>query len=93
MIKLELLAPAKDCEHGKAAINHGADAVYTGAPLFSARKAAGVSLNQIEELSRYAHLFGAKVFVALNTILFDNELEEAEKLIRNIYEAGADALI
>lgn len=93
MKKLELLAPAKDLEHGKAAINHGADAVYIGAPMFSARKAAGTSLDQIEELSRYAHLFNAKVFVALNIILYDNELEEAEKLIQQIYEAGVDALI
>lgn len=93
MKKLELLAPAKDLEHGKAAINHGADAVYIGAPMFSARKAAGTSLDQIEELRRYAHFFNAKVFVALNTILYDNELEEAEKLIKKIYEAGADALI
>lgn len=93
MIKLELLAPGKDLEHGKAAINHGADAVYTGAPKFSARKAAGTSLSEIEELARYAHLFRSKVYVALNTILYDHELEEAQQLIRDIYHAGADALI
>ncbi len=93
MKKLELLAPAKDLEHGKAAINHGADAVYIGAPMFSARKAASTSTGQIEELSRYAHLYNARVFVALNTILFDHELKEAEKLIKEIYESGADALI
>ncbi|HEX3007938.1 MAG TPA: U32 family peptidase [Bacteroidales bacterium] len=93
MIKLELLAPAKDLEHGQAAINHGADAVYTGAPRFSARKAAGTSLLQIEELARYAHFYRSKVYVALNTILYDHELDEAQKIIKDIYEAGADALI
>ena len=93
MVNLELLAPAKDLEHGKAAINHGADAVYIGAPKYSARKAAGTGLTEIEELACYAHLFHAKVYVALNTILFDQELEDAEKLIKKIYETGADALI
>jgi putative protease len=93
MIKLELLAPAKDLDHGTAAINHGADAVYIGAPKFSARKAAGTDLHQIETLARYAHLYSARVYVALNTILYDSELEEAQKLITDIYNAGADALI
>jgi len=93
MIKLELLAPAKDFEHGKAAINHGADAVYIGAPKFSARKAAGTDIAQIEELVKYAHLYYSKVYVALNTILFDSELDEVSTLIHSIYNAGADALI
>lgn len=93
MTKLELLAPAKDLEHGKAAINHGADAVYMGAPMFSARKAAGSTLSEIEALTKHAHLYNARVFVALNTILFDHELEEAERLIHQIYNTGADALI
>ena len=91
--KIELLAPAKDYECGVAAINHGADAVYVGAPKFGARVAAGNSLADIERLCRYAHLYHAHVHVALNTILTDEELEEARKLIFRLYDAGADALI
>ena len=91
--KIELLAPAKDYECGVAAISHGADAVYVGAPKFGARAAAGNSLADIERLCRYAHLYHAYVHVALNTILTDEELEEARKLIFRLYEAGADALI
>lgn len=93
MIKLELLAPAKDFEHGKAAIGHGADAVYIGAPKFSARKSAVSTIQDIEELVKYAHLFNAKVYVALNTILYDSELEEARLLIHELYNCGIDALI
>lgn len=89
----ELLSPAKNLECGLAAINHGADAVYIGASQFSARAAAGNSIQDIEQLCKYAHKFRSKVFVTLNTVLTDNELEEAEKLIGQIYEAGADALI
>ena len=91
--KIELLAPAKDYECGVAAINHGADAVYVGAPKFGARVAAGNSLADIERLCRYAHLYHAHVHVALNTILTDEELEEARKLIFRLYDVGADALI
>ena len=91
--KIELLAPAKNLECGLAAINHGADAVYIGAPMFGARAAAGNSLSDIETLVKYAHRFRAKVLVALNTILTDAQLAQAEKLIRQIYETGADALI
>ena len=91
--KIELLAPAKDYACGVAAINHGADAVYVGAPKFGARVAAGNSLADIERLCRYAHLYHAHVHVALNTILTDEELEEARKLIFRLYDAGADALI
>ncbi len=92
--KIELLAPAKNLECGIEAINHGADAVYIGAPRFSARAAAGNTLEDISELCRYAHLFNAKVYVALNTILTDKELPETEKLIRQLYHhAGIDALI
>ena len=91
--KIELLAPAKDYECGVAAINHGADAVYVGAPKFGARVAAGNSLADIERLCRYAHLYHAHVHVALNTILTDEELEEARKLIFRLYDTGADALI
>ncbi len=90
---VELLAPAKNLECGLAAVNHGADAVYIGAPRFGARAAAGNSLQDIEQLCRYAHRFRAKVLIALNTLLTDDELLEAEKLAWSLYEAGADALI
>lgn len=91
--KLELLAPAKDLACGLAAINHGADAVYIGAPKFGAREAAGNSIDDIKALVRHAHLYGAKVFVTLNTILYDVELDDAREMIESIYQAGADALI
>ncbi len=93
MIEIELLAPAKNLESGIAAINYGADAVYIGADRFSARAAASNSVADIESMVQYAHKYKAKVYVTLNTILYDNELEEAEKLIHQIYNAGADALI
>jgi len=76
-----------------AAIRHGADAVYIGAPKFGAREAAGNSIEEIEKLASGARLFGVKTYVALNTILYDSELEEAHRIIRQVYEAGADALI
>ena len=91
--RLELLAPAKNLECGIAAIHHGADAVYIGAPRFGAREAAGNSVGEIEKLASEARVYGAKTYVALNTILYDNELEEAGRIIRQVYEAGADALI
>jgi collagenase-like PrtC family protease len=91
--RIELLAPAKDLASGMAAINYGADAVYVGAPKFGARAAAGNSLNDIAKLVNYAHRYWAKVYVALNTILYDDELDEALTLVRSMYEAGADALI
>ena len=91
--KIELLAPAKDLSCGIEAIRHGADAVYIGAPKFGARAAAGNSTDDIHSLCEYAHLYGARVYVALNTILREEELPEAEKLIWEIYQAGADALI
>jgi 23S rRNA 5-hydroxycytidine C2501 synthase len=90
---IELLAPAKDLESGKAAIRYGADAVYIGAPKYSARASAGNSLEDIRELIRYAHRYWAKVYVALNTILFDEELREAQTIVQSLFEAGADALI
>jgi Collagenase and related proteases len=90
---IELLAPAKNLESGRAALNHGADAVYIGAPKFGARAAAGNSLNDIAKLIQYAHRYWAKVYVALNTILFDDELDEALAIVRSLSEAGADALI
>ncbi len=91
--KLELLAPARDLECGIAAINHGADAVYIGAPKFGARVAAGNSLNDIGKLIDYAHRYWAKVYITINTILYDHELEEALGIARSVYDAGADALI
>ncbi|MGQ1909262.1 peptidase U32 family protein [Marinifilum sp. RC60d5] len=93
MNKIELLAPAKNLETGIAAINYGADAVYIGAPKFGARSAAGNTLEDIKELIDYAHRYWAKVFITMNTILYDNELKEAEALIHKLYEIGADALI
>ena len=91
--RIELLAPARDLQCGLEAVDHGADAVYIGAPQFSARAAAGNSVEDIARLASYAHTFGVRVYVALNTILKDSELGETERLIRQLYEAGADALI
>lgn len=91
--RLELLAPAKNAEFGMEAILHGADAVYIGGPDFGARLTAGNSVEDIARLCTFAHQYHAQVFVTLNTILMDNELAKAEKLIWQIYEAGADALI
>ncbi len=90
---IELLSPAKNLECGRAAIAHGADAVYIGGPGFGARKNAGNSLEDIEELINYAHQFGAKVYIALNTLLFDHELKAANALAHQVYQLGADALI
>ena len=91
--KIELLAPAKNADIGIIAINHGADAVYIGAPQFSARAAAGNSIEDIARLVTYAHRYYTRVYVALNTILTETELTETEKLIVQLYEAGVDALI
>lgn len=93
MRTLELLAPAKNLEIGKAAIDHGADAVYIGAPRFGARAAVGNSVNDIRELCRYAHLFGGKVHVTVNTIVYDDELEDTLIMIRDLADAGVDALL
>lgn len=90
---LELLAPAKNADFGIEAIKHGADAVYIGGPAFGARYGAGNDVAEIRRLCDFAHRFRARVFVALNTILRDDELEEARLLAWNIHEAGADALI
>ncbi|MEL4388811.1 peptidase U32 family protein [Shewanella xiamenensis] len=91
--RLELLAPAKNADYGIEAIRHGADAVYIGGPAFGARATAGNSVEDIARLCAFAHKYHAQVFVALNTILMDDELETAEKLIWDVYNAGADALI
>lgn len=91
--KIELLAPAKDYETGITAINHGADAVYIGASQFGARQAAGNSVEDIAKLVEYAHIFGVKVYVTLNTIIYDEEVAAVEKLVTELYDAGVDALI
>lgn len=91
--KIEILAPAKNLVQGMAAINAGADAVYIGAPQFGARSNATNSLEDIEELIQYAHLFKAQVFVVINTILYDHELADCKKLIYQLYAIGVDALI
>ncbi|NEW82011.1 MAG: U32 family peptidase [Mariniphaga sp.] len=90
---IELLAPAKNLICGRAAISHGADAIYIGGPKFGAREDAGNSLHDIEKLVEEAQIFGVKVYVALNTILYDSELEDARQQIKNLYEIGVDALI
>ena len=91
--KIELLVPAKNLETGIAAVNHGADAVYIGAGRFGARQAAGNSVEDIARLVEYAHIFGVKVYVTLNTIIKDEEVAEVEELVASLYECGADALI
>ena len=90
---IELLSPAKNLECGLAAVDHGADAVYIGAPRFGARAAAGNSLEDIARLVEYAHIFGVRVYVTVNTILKDEELAETERLILELYRIGVDALI
>ena len=90
---IELLAPAKNLECGIEAINHGADAVYIGAPRFGARAAAGNSLADIEALVQYAHLYNVRIYVTVNTILRDDELNETEAMIWDLYRVGVDALI
>ncbi len=90
---LELLSPARDAAIAREAILHGADAVYIGGPGFGARHNASNSLRDIAELVPFAHRFGAKVFVTLNTILHDDELEPAQRLITDLYQTGVDALI
>lgn len=91
--KIELLSPARDAACGIEAIRHGADAVYIGGPAFGARAAAANSTEDIARLCDEAHTFGARVYVTLNTILWEDELSEAERLIRTLYSAGVDALI
>lgn len=91
--KIELLSPAKNLEVGMAAINHGADAVYIGGPDFGAREKVSNSIGDIEKLCRHAAVFDVKVYVTLNTLLFDNELEKARKIAWDCYNAGVDALI
>ncbi|MDO9466030.1 MAG: U32 family peptidase [Thiobacillus sp.] len=91
--QLELLAPARDADIGIEAVNHGADAVYIGGPSFGARAAASNDIADIARLVQHAHRFNARVFVTLNTILTDDELEPARQQIWQLYDAGVDALI
>ncbi len=91
--EIEILAPAKNLDQGIAAINAGADAVYMGASKYGARTNAENSVEDVAAMVEYAHLFKAKVFVVINTILYDNELKDCEKLIWKLYEIGVDALI
>lgn len=93
MRALELLAPAKNLEYGIAAIDHGADAVYIGASRFGARAAVGNSVADIRKLCDYAHPFGVKVYVTVNTIVYDDELETTRQLLTELSEAGADAIL
>lgn len=93
MTSLELLAPAKNLACGIAAIDHGADAVYIGAPRFGARAAAGNSIDDIRQLCSYAHLFGAMVYVTLNTIVYDDEIDSVRTAISQLEGAGVDAIL
>ena len=90
---LELLAPAKNLECGIAAIDSGADAVYIGADRFGARQSAGNSITDIAALTEYAHKFGCKVFVTVNTIIYDNELDSTQDLINELGKIGVDAIL
>ena len=92
-VKLELLAPAKNSDIGIAAIDCGADAVYIAGPAFGARAAAGNPVQEIARLVAYAHKFSARIYATVNTIIYDDELEEARRLIWELYDAGVDALI
>ncbi|MBR6819932.1 MAG: collagenase-like protease, partial [Bacteroidaceae bacterium] len=90
---IELLAPARNAQTARAAIDHGADAVYIGAARYGARAAAGNSVEDIAEVVRYARPFGVKVYVTLNTLLTDAEQDEAEQLARELFGRGVDAFI
>ena len=90
---IELLAPAKNADTGIEAILHGADAVYIGAPRYGARAAAGCTIDDIARLCNFAHIYNARVYVALNTILYEEELLDAQRIVWQLYEAGVDALI
>ena len=93
MRTLELLAPARNLECGIAAIDHGADAVYIGAGQFGARAAAGNTTSDIRQLCQYAHRFMAKVYVTVNTIVYDNELDEVRSMLAQLFDAGIDAIL
>ena len=93
MTSLELLAPAKNLACGIAAIDHGADAVYIGASRFGARSAAGNSIDDIRQLCEYAHPFGVKVYVTVNTILYDDEIDDTRQLLQDFQAIGVDAIL
>ena len=93
MTTLELLAPARDLSCGMAAIDHGADAFYIGAPQFGARAAAGNTVDDIRSLCDYAHRFLARVFVTVNTLIYDHEWDEACRLCDTLAGIGVDALL
>ena len=93
MTSLELLAPARTAEIGIAAIDCGADAVYIAGPAFGARQAAGNSVEDVERLCTYAHRYGARVFATVNTILYEEDLPAAGNLVKELEQAGVDALI
>ena len=90
---IELLSPARNAETGIEAIRHGADAVYIGSPKFGAREAAANSIEDIKRLTDYAHVFNAKVYATLNTILYDSELQEAREMACRLFDVGVDALL
>ena len=91
--QIELLSPARDADIGIEAVNHGADAVYIGGPAFGARAGAGNDIADLERLITHAHRFNSRIFITLNTILRDDELEDARQMAWQVYNAGADALI
>ncbi len=93
MTYIELLSPARNLECGLAAVDHGADAVYIGAAKYGARASAGNSVQDIATLCKYAHQFKVKVYVTVNTILYDDELQDTQDLIWELYRVGVDALI
>ena len=93
MTQLELLAPARDLACGLAAVDHGADAVYIGAPRFGARAAVGNSIDDIRQLCLYAHRFSVKVYVTVNTLIYDHELADTGQLVHQLQEAGVDAIL
>lgn len=91
--RIELLAPARNLQCGIAAIDHGADAVYIGAPRFGARAAVGNSIEDIKQLCDYAHAFMARVYVTVNTILYENELEDIRLMLKELSGIGVDAIL
>ncbi len=93
MKKLELLAPAKNLDCGIAAVDQGADAIYIGASRFGARAAVGNSIDDIRQLCQYAHQYAVRIYVTVNTIIFDDELKATEQLIHELYQAGVDAIL
>ncbi|MDY4464477.1 MAG: collagenase-like protease, partial [Prevotella sp.] len=93
MRRIELLAPAKNKEYGMIAIDHGADAVYIGASSFGARRAAANSIDDIRDLCKYAHIYNAKVYATVNTVVYDHELGDAERLVNELKDAGVDAIL